>query len=134
MTKRRKKNKKKTIDKSRKSLCRLSKRKFSYKKKQMVPSGVKNSTSVANTDLVKSSFGKPEERVSRPLEQDITIREPQPQTYSKVQVDAEVHGENINYEYKRKGKRKISADDPTRDSARSSLKRAITEVTEHRFR
>ena len=44
----------------------------------MVPSRVKDSTSATNTDSVESSFGKPEERVLRPLEQGITIRKPLP--------------------------------------------------------
>ena len=66
MTKRRKKNKKKSMDKSRKSLSRFSKRKFSYKKRQMVPSRVKDSTFASNMDSVESSLSKPEERVSRP--------------------------------------------------------------------
>ena len=49
-------------------------------------------------------------------------------------ADAEAHGENINSEYKRKGKRKISTDDTTRDSTRSTLKRAIREAAGNRFR
>ena len=98
MTKRRKKNKKKGLDKSRKSFSRFSKRKFSLKKRQMVPSGVKDSTFASNTDSVESSLGKPDERVLRPPEQGITIREPLPQTHSKVLADAEAHGENINSE------------------------------------
>ena len=94
------------MDKSRKTLSRLSKRKFSYKKNQMVPSGVKDSTLAANTNSVESSFGNPEERISRPLEKGITIRESLPQTRSKVQADAEAHGESINSEYNSKKEKK----------------------------
>ena len=63
MTKRRKKGQKKNIDKSRKSLSRPSRRKYSYKKNQVVPSGVKISTLAANMDSTESSFGEPEERI-----------------------------------------------------------------------
>ena len=44
----------------------------------MVPSGVKDSTFASNMDSVESSFGKPKERLSRPPEQGVTIREPLP--------------------------------------------------------
>ena len=100
----------------------------------MVPSRVKDTTLAANMDSMESSFSKSETRVPRPLDQRITIREPLPQTHSKVQADVEAHGENKKSDYKRKGKRKISTDDPTRDSARSTLKRAIREAVELRFR
>ena len=49
-------------------------------------------------------------------------------------ADAEAYGENKNSDYKTKGKRKISSDDPTRDSTHSTLERVIKEVIEHRFR
>ena len=84
------------MDKLRKSLSCFSKEKFSTKKRQMVPSGVKDTTSAANTDSVEPSFDKPEIGVSRPLEQGITIREPLPQTHSRMQADVEAYGENIN--------------------------------------
>ena len=112
------------MDKSRKSLSHFSKEKFSNKKRQMVPSRVKDTTSTANTDSMEPSFGKPKTGVSRPLEQGIAIREPLPQTHSRMQADAEAYGENKNFDYKRKRKRKFSSDDPIRDSAHSTLKRA----------
>ena len=100
----------------------------------MVPSRVKDTTSTANTDSMEPSFGKSKTGVSGPLEQGITIREPLPQTHSRMQVDAEAYGENKNSDYKRKGKRNFSLDDSTRDSAHSTLKRAISEAAEPRFR
>ena len=103
MTKMRKKSKKKNTDKSRKSLSRPSRRKFSYKKNPSVPSGVSISKMAANMDSTKSSFSEPKERISRPLEKGITIREPLPQTHTKVQGDAETQNESINSEYNRKG-------------------------------
>ena len=72
----------------------------------MVPSGVKDLTLIANTDLVESSFGKLEERISRPIEKGIAIREPLPRTHSKMQANAEDHDESINSEYNRKRERK----------------------------
>ena len=85
-------------------------------------------------DSTKSSFGEPEERISRPLEKGITIREPLLQTHSKVQADAKAQNEGINSEHNRKRKRKISTNDPTKDSARLTLKRIIRDAADHRFR
>ena len=59
------------------------------------------------------------------------MREPLPQTHPRIHDDAEA---NKNFDYKKKGKRKFSFDDPTKDSAHSTLKRAIREVADHRFR
>ena len=89
----------------------------------MVLFGVKDTASIANTDFVEPSFGKPKIRVSRPLEKGITIRDPLPQTHLKIHDDAEAYGENKNADYKRKRKGKISSDDPTRDSTHSTLKK-----------
>ena len=77
------------MDKSRKTLSRPSRRKFSYKKNQVIPSKVKVSTLATNMDSTESSFGKPEESISRPGEKGITIREPLLQNHSKVQADTE---------------------------------------------
>ena len=134
MTKRRKKGKKKNTDKSRKTLSRPSRRKFLYQKNLSVPSRVKIPNIVADMDSTESSFSKPKERISIPLEKGISIREPQPHTHTKVQADAEAQNESINSEYNKKGKRKISADDPVRDSARSTLKRIIRDAAANRFR
>ena len=68
MTKRRKKGKKKNTDKSRKSLSRPSRRKFSYQKNQSVPFGFKISKIAANMDSTESSFSETKERILRPLE------------------------------------------------------------------
>ena len=100
----------------------------------MVPSGVKDTTSVANIDSVEPSFGRPKIGVSRPLEKGITMKDPLPQTHPRIHANAETYGENKNSDYKRKGKRKISSDNPTRDSSHSTLKRVIREAAEHRFR
>ena len=73
----------------------------------MVPFGFNDTTSAVNADSMESSFGKPKIGVSRPLEKGITIRDSLPQTRSKIRADAEAYGENENFDYKRKGKRKI---------------------------
>ena len=113
------------MDKSRKILTRFSKEKVSSKRREMVPSGVKDITFVANTDSMEPSFGKPEIGVSRPLEKGITIRDSLPQPCPKIHADVEAYGENKHSDYKRKRKRKISFDDLTKDSAHSTFKRAI---------
>ena len=106
MTKRRKKGKKKNTDKSRKTLSRPSRRKFLFQKNLSVPSRVKIPNIVADMDSTESSFSKPKERISIPLEKGISIREPQPHTHTKVQADAEAQNESINSEYNKKRKKK----------------------------
>ena len=75
----------------------------------MVLFGVKDTTSAANTDYVEPSVGKLEIGISRPLEKGITIK-------FWLHADIEAYRENKNSDYKRKGKRKISSNDPIRDS------------------
>ena len=100
----------------------------------MVLSRVKDTTSAANTNSVESSFSELEIGVSRPLKKIITTREPLPHTYSRIHDDTEAYGGNKNFDYKRKEKRKISSNHPTTDLAHSTLKRAIREAAEHRFK
>ena len=56
---------------------------------------------------MEPSFGKTEIGVLRPLEKGIIIRDLLPQTHPRIHANAEAYGENKNFDYKRKGKKRF---------------------------